>query len=147
MTVLRGRGHDETLRRLREVLPAFEREHDLQALIGTAHADGDERLHAARRFSKRVKPDTGWDELLRRGIRGSTTREVLSDLARADGRAELLEPGRLGLCDRIDLWHRLSSGHRHARLKAWIKRGLRAIRALTGVTAVPQLSLAIRKRA
>lgn len=104
-------------------------------------------LHAARRFSKRVNPDTGWDELLRRGIRGGTTREVLSDLARADGRAELLEPGRLGLRDRIDLWHRLSSGHRHARLKAWIKRGLRAIRVLTGVTAVPQLSLAIRKHA
>lgn len=47
--VLQGRGHDETLQRLHEVLPAFEREHGLQVLMGTADAEGDERLDAVYR--------------------------------------------------------------------------------------------------
>lgn len=47
--VLQGRGHDATLQRLREVLPAFEREHGLRVLMGTADAEGDERLDAVYR--------------------------------------------------------------------------------------------------
>jgi GGDEF domain-containing protein len=47
--VLQGRGHHETLRRLRDVLPGFEREHGLQVLMGTADAERDERLDAVYR--------------------------------------------------------------------------------------------------
>lgn len=104
-------------------------------------------LRCARRFSKKVGPDATWPELLRRGIRGATTREILADITRGGGRAELLEPSMLGLRDRIDLWYRLSSANRKPRIKRVMKHGFRAIKAITGVTAVPQLSLAIRKLA
>lgn len=47
--VLQGRGHEATLQRLREALPVFEREHGLQVLMGTADAEGNERLDAVYR--------------------------------------------------------------------------------------------------
>lgn len=55
--VLQGRGHDETLQRLREVLPAFEREHGVQVLLGTADAEGDERLDAVYRRADHALSD------------------------------------------------------------------------------------------
>jgi GGDEF domain-containing protein len=55
--VLQGRGHDETLQRLREVLPAFEREHGVQVLLGTAEAEGDERLDAVYRRADHALSD------------------------------------------------------------------------------------------
>src|SRR4029450_2941918 len=62
----------------------------------------------ACRFSKRVAPGASWQDLLRDGIRGGTTREILDILAQADRRVEPLTPCRQGVQDHIELWFRLS---------------------------------------
>jgi len=63
-------------------------------------------LCCARRFSERVGPDASWPELLRRGIRGGTPREIMTSLNREGRTAELIHPSRFGVRDRIDLWYR-----------------------------------------
>src|SRR5205085_4362018 len=54
---------------------------------------------AARRFSKRINGDEDWTALLRAGIRGATTGEILRVLG---ARSALLEPQR---GDHIALWY------------------------------------------
>lgn len=101
-------------------------------------------LYCARRFSERVSPDASWPELLRKGIRGGTTREIITILDR-EGRAELINPSRLGVKDHIDLWYQLSSTTRKPLTKRLMMYGFRAVKAVTGVVMIPTLSLAIRK--
>ena len=102
-------------------------------------------LSCSRRFSERVSADVTWSELLRKGIRGGTPREIMRILRREGREAELLDPSRLGVKDRIDLWYQLSSSTRKPLMKRLAMWGLRAVRAVTGVTVTPSLSLAIRK--
>jgi ubiquinone/menaquinone biosynthesis C-methylase UbiE len=102
-------------------------------------------LHCARRFSERVNLDASWPELLRMGIRGGSTREIIEILNRDGRSAELLNPSHLGVKDHIDLWYQLSSTARKPLTQKPMMWGLRAVRAVTGVTMIPTLSLAIRK--
>lgn len=102
-------------------------------------------LYCARRFSERVRPDASWPELLRRGIRGGTTREIMTILNREGRQAEVVNPSRLGVRDHIDLWYRVSSPTRKAPTTKLAMYGFRAVRAVTGVTIIPTLSLALRK--
>jgi peptidoglycan/xylan/chitin deacetylase (PgdA/CDA1 family)/ubiquinone/menaquinone biosynthesis C-methylase UbiE len=97
----------------------------------------------ARRLSKRVSDTDEWGDLLRRGIRGGTATEILRQLG-PPGDAILLEPSRMGISDRIDLWFALSSG-RWPTLKTLTRAVLKGLRAITGVTFVPELALAIQK--
>lgn len=101
-------------------------------------------LYYSRRFSDRVSLDATWPELLRKGIRGGTTQEIMTILNQ-DGKAELLNPSRLGVKDHIDLWYQLSSTTRKPLIKKLLMWGFRAVKAATGVTMIPTLSLAIRK--
>jgi 2-polyprenyl-3-methyl-5-hydroxy-6-metoxy-1,4-benzoquinol methylase len=102
-------------------------------------------LACARRFSMRVAPDESWEELLRRGIRGGTHKEIVEYLQRDERNARLLDPEFLGVEDRIALWYRMSSERRAPLLKKLLLYGFRFIRATTGQTVVPGLSLAIKK--
>lgn len=102
-------------------------------------------LYCCRRLSKRVSHDASWSELLRRGIRGGTTREIMATLNREGRKAELLNPSRLGVKDHIDLWYQLSSTARNPLTKRLMVWGFRVVKAVTGVTMIPTLSLAIRK--
>lgn len=102
-------------------------------------------LAYARRFSKRVQPDASWPDLLRRGIRGATTREIMEILNRDGRQAALLKPSRLGVKDDIDLWYRLSSSMRWSVTKRAMMWSFRIAKATTGTTVVPTLSLAIQK--
>ena len=102
-------------------------------------------LEGARRFSKRMDSAVSWPELLRRGIRGGTTREILGILNRDGRHANLLTPSRLGVRDEIDLWYQHSRTRRRPRTKGLLMRGFRAIKAMTGVSMIPTLSLAIEK--
>lgn len=104
-------------------------------------------LACARRFSRRIKPDATWPELLRKGVRGGTVGEILGILNHEERRAELLAPAQLGVRDDIDLWYRRSKAVRRAGTKKLAMLGFRAVKALTGVPLVPTLSLAIRKAA
>jgi hypothetical protein len=63
-----------------------------------------------------------------------------------DGRkAELLNPINFGVKDRIDLWYQLSITVRKPLTKKFMMWGFKAVKATTGVTVIPTLSLAIRK--
>lgn len=99
-------------------------------------------LKMARRFSKRINPDETWDELLRKGIRGATEREISSHLRGA----EMLEPRYNGLRDRIDLYYVNTNQERLKAVKSAAKLFIKAIRTATGITLVPDLSLAFRKK-
>ena len=103
-------------------------------------------LACARRFSKQVNPDSSWPSLLRDGIRGGTTREIIGILNRDDRwKADLLKPSRFGVKDQIDLWYRLSSTTRWSIAKKLMMWGFRVVKATTGITMIPSLSLAIQK--
>jgi 2-polyprenyl-3-methyl-5-hydroxy-6-metoxy-1,4-benzoquinol methylase len=100
-------------------------------------------LKMARKFSKRIRSDETWDELLRKGIRGATEREILSHL---EG-AEMLEPRHNGLRDRIDLYYINTNQERLKTLKAAARIFIKAIKTATGIVLVPDLSLAFQKNA
>lgn len=102
-------------------------------------------LYCARRFSERVSLDASWPELLRKGIRGGTTREIITILDREGRKSEFINPSRLGVKDHIDLWYQLSRTTRKPLTKTLMMWGFRAVKAITGVTMIPSLSLAIRK--
>lgn len=103
-------------------------------------------FYAARRFSSRIKATASDQELLRLGIRGGTTREILRLLPPTEGgHPELLEPNFNGVDDQIALWAKHSENARGHRATAVIVNALRAWRLLTGAIATPSLSLAIRK--
>ena len=102
-------------------------------------------LYCSRRFSERVSLDASWPELLRKGIRGGTTQEIMTILNREGRKAELLNPSRLGVKDHIDLWYQLSSTKRKPLTKKLMMWAFRAVKAVTGVTMIPTLSLAVRK--
>jgi hypothetical protein len=102
-------------------------------------------LALSRRWSKRVQPDESWDELLQKGIRGATEREILDLLPKADGVPTMLEPRHHGLKDRIDLYYRNTNPNRLQTLKKIARVGIKAFRSWSGITLVPDLSLAIQK--
>lgn len=104
-------------------------------------------IRLARRFSRRVRSNETWEELLRRGIRGGSVREIMAILSKDGRRAELRNPGREGVRDAIDLWYRLSGETRWPIVKSLMRHAFKVIRSLTGVTMVPTLSLAIQKSA
>jgi len=100
---------------------------------------------ASRRFSAWVDPNQSWEGLLRAGIRGGSVREILRDIGPDD--AEVLEPTLRGKSDRIDLWFALSGGSRWPLAKRFARSAMKGLKRATGITFVPELSLAIRKRA
>ena len=102
-------------------------------------------LYYARRFSRRVNSDASWSELLRRGIHGGTVQEVMKILDGEERKAELINPSKLGVKNHIELWYQLSSTTRKPLTKKLMMYGFRVIKAVTGVTMIPTLSLAIRK--
>jgi SAM-dependent methyltransferase len=103
-------------------------------------------LRVARMFSRRVRKDETWENLLRRGIRGGTARRILVELAaEGGGPPVLLQPGRLGFRDAVDLWYAVSRSGRHPVLRALLRHTLNGVRRLFGVSLVPFLALAIKK--
>lgn len=99
-------------------------------------------LKMAHRFSKRTTPDETWEELLRKGIRGATESEI-SKLLKPN--AEMLEPRRNGLKDRVDLYYLNTNSERLRLVKSIAKYFIKAIKSVSGITLVPDLSLAFQK--
>jgi 2-polyprenyl-3-methyl-5-hydroxy-6-metoxy-1,4-benzoquinol methylase len=100
-------------------------------------------LRAARHLSRRVAADASWPDLLRKGIRGGSRREIARTLrATGDGRPVELPPrpevGRTA----ADAWY--ASGPPTSARRA-ARAVFRAMQAVTGVRIAPTLVLAIRK--
>jgi 2-polyprenyl-3-methyl-5-hydroxy-6-metoxy-1,4-benzoquinol methylase len=103
--------------------------------------------HAAtRKFSKRTDSSESWETLLRRGIRGGTETEIVEVLRRnSKENPVLIEPSQKNMKDRIDLWYSQLNQENQLAIKKTIKYLFKAIRALSGATPVPNLSLVIKK--
>lgn len=99
----------------------------------------------SRRFSKRVRRDDTWEQLLRKGIRGGTVNEIMKSLPVRMGKPVLLEPKNNGLRDRIDLYYYNTNQNRLKTVKQIAKFGIKAINAMSGAAIIPDLSLAIQK--
>jgi len=99
----------------------------------------------ARACSRYGHRDETWTGMLRSGIRGSTEGEVVAILSRDGGRAVSLTPSRDGIASHLDLW-RSAAASRRGRASLSLKyAALKAVRALTGATLVPNITLALRK--
>jgi hypothetical protein len=106
----------------------------------------DRWVHAlATRYGREAGRPLSWEDLLRKGVRGGAPRQIVATLDAAAGDARVLEPTRLGLNDRIDLWHAVSSGTRLPAVKTAMKDALKLVKRTTGATVVPYVSLAIAK--
>lgn len=103
-------------------------------------------LSLTRKFSSRIDPAESWETLLRRGIRGGTEKEIIRILARdSNSKPVLIEPSQKDLKDRIDLWYSQLNRQNHSTVKKLLKFSLKTIRAVSGATLVPNLSLVIKK--
>jgi 2-polyprenyl-3-methyl-5-hydroxy-6-metoxy-1,4-benzoquinol methylase len=104
-------------------------------------------MRAAQRFSRRISANETWPQLLRKGIRGATESEILEILKSADPNARpvMLEPRNHGLRDRIDLYYSNTNMSRLRRIKQISRFAIKTIRAISGLTIVPDLSLAFQK--
>jgi 2-polyprenyl-3-methyl-5-hydroxy-6-metoxy-1,4-benzoquinol methylase len=103
-------------------------------------------LPLARRFSRRLTGHESWEALLRAGIRGGTETEIVQILRQdAHSTPLVLQPGRLGLGDRIDLWYAISGASRPGVAGRTMKLLFKAIGRASGITFEPYLTLAIQK--
>ncbi|MBA2621199.1 MAG: class I SAM-dependent methyltransferase [Acidobacteria bacterium] len=103
-------------------------------------------LPVSRKFSGRIDKTEPWETLLRRGIRGGTENEILGILEKNfKNKPILLEPSQKNLKDRIDLWHSQLNQKNHRTIKRLLKSFLKTVRAVSGVTLVPNLSLVVKK--
>lgn len=105
-------------------------------------------LTYARLASRRNLRKDDWNTLLRKGLRGSTSRQVLGQIRKAGGKPELLKPLIEGPHTPVDIWYegyaRNASGH-SGRAKRALKGVLRIFYTVTRIPLVPYISLAIRK--
>ncbi len=83
------------------------------------------------KWCRRVPASDTWENLLRRGIRGGTVHEILKILW-CVGRPVLLQPHRLGMKDRIDLW--MPRAHRAAVINLCCKCAAKVLQAITNIT-------------
>lgn len=103
-------------------------------------------LPISRKFSGRIDKTEPWETLLRRGIRGGTENEILRILEKNfKNKPVLLEPSQKNFKDRIDLWHSQLNQENWKTIKRLLKTFLKTIRAASGVTLVPNLSLVVKK--
>jgi len=102
----------------------------------------------ALHLSRRIRPGTSWTDLLRGGIRGGSTGEIIALLPRDDGAAPvLLAPSRLGCRDLIDVWNGTSSYEECPPVKRLAFLTAKVLKGATGHVFLPTLFIAIRKAA
>ena len=99
----------------------------------------------AQRFSKRNFDQVSWKQLLRMGIRGGSVKEIFRHLETCSPEPVLLEPAQFGLKDRLDLWNIKYRTIGNPWMMRCFHYGTKAIKLLTGITLLPNLSLAIKK--
>jgi len=111
--------------------------------------------YCACKFSKRVRNEETWHQLLRRGIRGWRAVEIRRILtkAEADFRPLLLKPCHLGFHDRIDVWYAgyaVSIANKYPKMKTLqkvLKYISKAVYLISGIVFLPTVSVAIKKEA
>lgn len=99
----------------------------------------------AQHFSKRNFRQASWEQMLRMGIRGGSVSEVFRNLKTCFPEPVLLEPSRFGTKDRLDLSHLKYKNSGNPRMSQYFHFAAKALKLLTGIVLLPDLSLAIKK--
>lgn len=102
-------------------------------------------LFYAQQFSKRKLKNNSWEDLLRKGIRGGSVKEIFKILRHCPQQPILLNPSKFGMKDRIDLWYIKSYKTRFILIKKLILFLTKLLKILTGIIVLPSLSLALKK--
>ncbi len=90
-----------------------------------------------------------WNTLLRKGLRGSTGREILRRIRAFGGKPELLKPLPEAPRTPVDVWYEGYARHasgRAGQAKRALKGILKTFYFVTRIPLVPYLSLAIKKK-
>tara|TARA_B100000242_G_scaffold291768_1_gene265686 strand:- start:873 stop:1877 length:1005 start_codon:yes stop_codon:yes gene_type:complete len=103
----------------------------------------------AKKFSKRNLEKFSWNELLRKGIRGATEKEIINNLKKLNelGEVKNLNPTKFGLNNKIDLWYKTTTTFsvKSKILKLTIRFILKFLPFL-GKILLPGLNMAICKK-
>jgi len=102
-------------------------------------------LPFAKKMSKRNLVSDSWTTLLRKGIRGGSQIEIMNILANSEKKPTLMNPSRLGVNNRIELWYLSSDKKQHGAAKRILRSMMGFLYAISGIELVPYLELAIRK--
>ncbi len=98
-----------------------------------------------KRFSKKAR-NLSWSELLRAGIRGGSVKELMRILKIKDTSASILQPSKLGIRDRIELFDKSLADDRLSRFsRKLLFLFLKLLKYTTGVILTPTLSFVIKK--
>ena len=99
----------------------------------------------ARHLSRSKLKKCTRHELLRRGIRGGSPKEILKILLQSPYQPVLLNPTGYQSKDRVDLWYAQTDKSRRIVVKKLFRFSIKIFKALTGITMLPYLALAIKK--
>tara|TARA_Y100000996_G_scaffold394381_1_gene358683 strand:- start:1849 stop:3900 length:2052 start_codon:yes stop_codon:yes gene_type:complete len=102
----------------------------------------------AKRFSKRVRETETWHELLKRGIRGSTVNEIITQLNfdnQGNFLPSLLTPKNYKLNDMADLWLKLSNRGKSNSFKRLFWLINKVLQRSFGFQFLPYINIAVKK--
>ena len=102
----------------------------------------------AKRFSERVRKNETWQELLKRGIRGSTVDEIISQLNldnNGDFFPAIVKPKNYKINDMADLWLKLSDHHKTNTLKRLFWLINKVGQKIFGFQFLPYINIAVKK--
>ena len=102
-------------------------------------------LCASRYLSNIVPRNVTWQDLLRMGIRGATTDEIVATLSNEADKPLVLKPTRLGIKDQSDIWYKVAADRSLNPFKKSIIMTLYFFKKVTFTRLTPYLSLAIQK--
>ena len=102
-------------------------------------------LFYAQYFSKRKLKNNNWEELLRKGIRGGSIKEIFKILINCSQEPIFLNPSKFGIKDRSDIWYIQSGKVRFKVMKKLFLFSNKVMNFLTGIFILPSLTLAIKK--
>ena len=102
----------------------------------------------AKRFSRRVRKNETWHELLKRGIRGSTVDEIISQLNldnNGNYSTSLLKPKNYKINDMADLWLKLSDHYKTNPFKRLFWLINKVSQKIFGLQYLPYINIAVKK--
>lgn len=99
----------------------------------------------AKSVSRRNLQNYTWEQLLRKGIRGGSTKEVLNLIRTESDDFELLSPIHHGVSNHLDRWLQQTNTRPISRAKSAFARIAKLFQNCFGVAIVPELSIAIKK--
>jgi ubiquinone/menaquinone biosynthesis C-methylase UbiE len=101
---------------------------------------------AIRKFSKRGDRNDNWENLLRKGVRGATIREIMHNLSDSKREPVLLKSNKNIVSDSGDVWFKIAIERSDLSvIKRLSVHLLRVLKKATGLPLSPYIFIAIKK--